>query len=98
MRASGPALLALVVGAALAGSATVLAGPWLAVPIVLIVLACWGAVTVVRRASQPHPPVEAELEGGIEFTDRDRETLLPSATPEEKRETRRRTAERERRS
>ena len=85
------AVLVLVLFAALVGGAVVLGAPALAIPIVLVALAGWMAVTTFRRARGQHP-LPGEERGPIDFTDEDHETLVPSPGPEERASNRRRAA------
>jgi hypothetical protein len=87
-------LAAVIIGVALAGAIVggsfVVGAPVFAIPIVAILLAGWAGLVVARRAlgrERPRPEP-------IHFDEEDRRTLLPSPTPAERRETRRRAAAR----
>ena len=88
-------ILLFVIGAALIGGATVIGSPIFGVVIALFVLAALGAVSVLRRTAGRDELVDSHEE--IEFTERDRKTLLPTPDAEEKAQLRRRAEERERR-
>jgi hypothetical protein len=87
-------VLLFVIAAALVGGAFVAGTPVFGVVIALFVLAAWGAVAVLRRTTG-RAPLDDDDE--IEFTERDRETLLPTPDAGEKAALRSRAAERERR-
>ena len=87
-------ILALVVAGAAIGASFVLGGPVFAIPVVIGALLGWLLVTLMRRTLGREPLESERRQEPIEFTDEDRETLLPSATPEERAQNRRRAAER----
>ena len=91
------AVLLLLLAAALIGGATVIGSPVFGVLIALFALAGWGAVVVLRRTAGRDPLAADEEAGEIEFTERDRKTLLPTPGEDEKAQLRRRAEERERR-
>ena len=91
------AALVLALGlAVLIGFGVVVGAPILAVPIVALVLATLGAAAVVRRARRPEDHARrAGLAPGaddVQFTERDRETLAPTPTEDERKANRRRAA------
>ena len=80
---------------ALVGAAFVAGTPILAVPIVFVVLAGWGAARLLLRARDPREARRASAEPSaheVEFTDRDRETLEPSPDQRQRRRSRQRAA------
>jgi hypothetical protein len=66
----------------------VLGAPIFAVPVILVLLALWGTLTVGRRVlgreRRPEP---------IRFTEADRATMVPSPSPVERAANRRRSAQ-----
>jgi uncharacterized membrane protein len=84
------AILALAVVGAVVGASFVLGAPVFALPVVAALLAGWAVVALGRRAARQQPRGRQP----IEFTEEDRATLLPSATPEERRRNRREAARR----
>ena len=87
------AILLVVLVAALVGAATLFGTPIFGVLIAIVALAAWGALATARRA-RGHRPLPEE-EQRIEFTERDRRTLLPTPDEAEKAELRRQAAEHE---
>lgn len=74
---AGWIVIAVVLLAALVGAASVMGSPVLAIPIVAVGLIAWGVVVVVQRGRRG-APLRDERQEDIEFTQRDRQTLLPS--------------------
>jgi hypothetical protein len=89
-------ILLLLITAALIGGAFVVGSPVFGVLAALFLLGAWGAVAVLRRTAGREPLAE-ERDQDIEFTERDRETLLPTADAKEKAAMRRRAEERQER-
>jgi membrane protein implicated in regulation of membrane protease activity len=83
-------ILALAVAGLVVGGATVVGAPIFALPILVVLLAGAAAYAIGRRVLRRTPQ-----DGGrerIEFDERDRKTLVPSPTPEERQRNRRRAA------
>jgi uncharacterized membrane protein len=68
-------VLIILLAGAIVGGSFAIGAPVLAVPIVIGVLLVWLGLTVLRRAKGPLPPDEGDK--GVEFTERDKETLTP---------------------
>jgi hypothetical protein len=78
------AILVFVIVAAIIGTSLTIGAPWLAVPLVFLVLVVWAGIRVAsaRHARGPGIGDEDVSDEDIEFTDEDRRTLTPaSATP-----------------
>lgn len=78
------AILVFVVVAAVIGTSLTIGAPWLAVPLVFLVLVIWAGIRVASAREGRGPGIGDEdvSDEKIEFTDEDRRTLTPSsATP-----------------
>ena len=76
------AVLILVLIAAVIGGSLVVGAPVFAIPIVFAILVVWGGARLATRRESPGIGDEDVSGEGIEFDDRDRQTLTPSeATP-----------------
>jgi hypothetical protein len=67
--------LVLVLVAAVVGGSLLIGAPVLAVPLVFLILVIWGGARVAAHRGRPEYRAD---EGGIEFTERDRQTLTPA--------------------
>jgi uncharacterized membrane protein len=76
------AVLVLVLIAAVIGGSLVIGAPVFAIPIVFAILVVWGGARLTTRRGRPGIGEEDSSDDGIEFDERDRQTLTPSeATP-----------------
>ena len=76
------AALVLVLIAAVIGGSLVIGAPVFAIPIVFLILVVWGGARLATRRGSPGIGEEDARDEGIEFDERDRQTLTPSeATP-----------------
>jgi hypothetical protein len=66
--------LVLVLLAAVVGGSLLVGAPVLAVPLVFLILVLWGGARVAAHRSRPGHRADE----GIEFTERDRQTLTPA--------------------
>jgi hypothetical protein len=82
------AVIALIVAGIVVGGAAVLGAPIFALPVLAVLLAGWATVAVGRRALGRERTREP-----IRFTAEDRATMVPSPTPAQRAENRRRSAE-----
>jgi hypothetical protein len=73
------AVLVLTLVAAVIGGAIAFGAPLLAIPIVFAILVVWGGARVAARRERPGIGEEDVSGEKIEFDERDRETLTPSA-------------------
>ena len=73
------AMLMLVLIAAVIGGALVIGAPVFAIPIVFLILVLWGGARMATHRGHPGIGEEDVSGQGIEFDDRDRETLTPPA-------------------
>ena len=77
-------MLVLLIVAAIIGTSLTIGAPWLAVPLVFLILVLWGGVRVATAREGRGPGIGDEdvSDESTEFTDEDRRTLTPaSATP-----------------
>jgi len=77
------AILMLILMGAIVGASLTIGAPYLAIPLVLVVLFVWGGVRVATaREGRSGIGEEDVSDEDVEFTDEDRRTLTPpSATP-----------------
>lgn len=81
---SGPAIaiLMLLLVAAVVAATLSIGAPYLALPLVFLLLVLWGGTRVATARGRSRALGESSDEGRIEFTAEDRLTLTPpSATP-----------------
>ena len=75
-------VLVVVLIAAVIGGSLVIGAPVFAIPIVFAILVIWGGARFATRKESPGIGEEEGSGEGIEFDERDRQTLTPSeATP-----------------
>jgi hypothetical protein len=75
-------MLLLLLIAAVVGGSLAIGAPVFAIPIVFAILVLWGGARLAARRGRPGIGEEDVRGDGIEFDDRDRQTLTPaSATP-----------------
>jgi hypothetical protein len=72
------AVLMLVLIAAVIGGSLAIGAPVFAIPIVFVILVVWGGARLATRRDSPGIGDEDTRGEGIEFDERDRQTLTPA--------------------